>query len=109
MQAAASRPAGVQRHRRPDRINGTPPLAAAADLGLLDALPIAAAIIERTADGNLRVAAHNNRFVEAVDKSNCTALDWNEAECLKTGAIAGLIQNYFDGTDTTGELDFNQG
>ncbi|MFL6761407.1 MAG: putative bifunctional diguanylate cyclase/phosphodiesterase [Sphingomicrobium sp.] len=109
MQAAASRPAGVQRHRRPDRTNAIPTLAAAGDLDLLDALPIAAAIIERTADGNLGVVAHNKRFVEAVDRSNCTALDWNEAECLKTGAIAGLIQSYFDGTDTSGELDFNQG
>ena len=109
MQAAASRPAGVQRHRRSDRINATPSVVAAGDLGLLDALPIAAAIIERTAEGNLRVAAHNSRFVDAVDKSDCTALDWNEAECLKTGPIAGLIQSYFDGTDTSGELDLHQG
>jgi diguanylate cyclase (GGDEF)-like protein len=109
MQAAASRPAGVQRHRRSDRINATPAVGAAGDLGLLDALPIAAAIIERTVEGNLRVAAHNSRFVGAVDKSDCTALDWNDAECLKTGPIAGLIQSYFDGTDTSGELDLNQG
>ncbi|MFL6731161.1 MAG: hypothetical protein ACJ8EP_02340, partial [Sphingomicrobium sp.] len=62
MQAAASRPAGVQRHRRPDRTNAIPTLAAAGDLDLLDALPIAAAIIERTVDGNLCVVAHNSRF-----------------------------------------------
>ena len=109
MQAAASRAAGVQKLRRTDRLNATPHLVAADDLGLLNALPIAAAIIERADDKNLKVAAHNARFVEAVQKSSCTALDWNEADCLKGGPIAEVIQNFFDGTDPTGELDFKQG
>ena len=109
MQAAASRAAGVQRPRRADRSNATPHLVAADDLGLLNALPIAAAIIERTNDKDLKVAAHNGRFVEAVQKSSCTALDWNEADCLKGGPIAEVIQNFFDGTDAAGELDFKQG
>ena len=53
MQAAAARSAGPQRLRRTDRLNATPHLAAVDDLGLLEALPIAAAIIEREADGGL--------------------------------------------------------
>jgi len=109
MQAAASRAAGVQRPRRTDRSNVIPHLVAADDLGLLNALPIAAAIIERTENKKLKVAAHNDRFVEAVEKSSCTALDWNKADCLKAGPIADVIQNFFDGTDVTGELDFKQG
>ena len=109
MQAAASRPASVQRLRRSDRLNAIPQSAAVDDIGLLNALPIAAAIIERADGGALKVAAHNSRFVEAVEQSNCTALDWNEAECLKGGPIAELIQNFFDGSDVTGELDFRQG
>jgi len=109
MQAAASRAAGVQRPRRTDRSNVIPHLVAADDLGLLNALPIAAAIIERTDNRKLKVAAHNDRFVEAVEKSSCTALDWNKADCLKAGPIADVIQNFFDGTDVTGELDFKQG
>lgn len=109
MQAAASRTAGVPRPRRTDRSNATPHFVAADDLGLLNALPIAAAIIERTNDKDLKVAAHNGRFVEAVQKSSCTALDWNEADCLKAGPIAEVIQNFFDGTDAAGELDFKQG
>ena len=109
MQAAAARPAGVQRLRRSDRSNATPHLRAGDDTGLLDALPIAAAIIERSGKECLRVATHNSRFIDAVDKSNCTALDWNEAECLKSGPIAGLLQGFFDGSDTKGELDFKQG
>jgi len=87
MQAAAARPAGVQRLRRTDRLNAIPHLRAVDDLGLLAALPIAAAIIERTPDGALRVDAHNERFVDAVKRSTCTATDWNDADCLKSGPI----------------------
>src|SRR5947209_6331938 len=109
MQAAATRPAAAQRLRRTDRLNTTPHLTAVDDLGLLAALPIAAAVIERTADGLLRVKAHNDRFVDAVRRSTCTASDWNEAECLKTGVIAELVQRFLDGDDPNGELDVKQG
>jgi diguanylate cyclase (GGDEF)-like protein len=109
MQAAATRATGVQRLRRSDRLNATPHLSAADDLGLLNALPIAAAIIERQDDKCLKVAAHNSRFIEAVKRSNCSALNWNEADCLKAGAIADLLHNFFDGVDTAGELDFKHG
>ena len=76
---------------------------------MLAALPIAAAIIERTPEGQLRVTAHNDKFVDAVDRSTCTATDWNEADCLKTGAIADVVQRFLDGMDPAGELDLNQG
>ena len=79
------------------------------DIGLLNALPIAAAVIEQTDKGALKVAAHNSRFVEAVERSNCTALDWNDAECLKSGPIADMLQSFFDGSDVIGELDFKDG
>ena len=109
MQAAATRAAGIPRLRRTDRLNATPHLVAADHSGLLNALPIAAAVIERTSERMLKVVAHNDRFVEAVERSSCTALDWNEADCLKDGPIAELIQNFFDGVDACGELDFKQG
>jgi diguanylate cyclase (GGDEF)-like protein len=109
MQAAASRPADVSRHRRTDNSSATPHLAVAGDAGLLDALPIAAAVIERDEDGSFEVAAHNSRFDELVERSNCTALDWNQADCLKSGPIAGLLGNFFDGADESGELDFKDG
>jgi diguanylate cyclase (GGDEF)-like protein len=77
---------------------------------LLGALPIAAAIIERTDNKkSLRVAAHNGRFLDAVKRSTCTALDWNEADCLKSGLISDLIHNFFKGVDVLGELDFRDG
>lgn len=109
MQAAATRPAGAPRLRRTDRLNATPHLTVVDELGLLDALPIAAAVIERTPDGTLRVAAHNERFTHTVERSTCTAEVWNEADCLKSGSIADLVQRFLNGDDANGELDLKQG
>ena len=109
MQAAASRQARVQELEQTERSNATPHYAAVDDTGLLNALPIAAAIIERTAKGQLRVTDHNERFIDTVQKSNCTAVDWNEADCLKNGPISDLIQRFFEGTNEAGELDFREG
>ena len=109
MQAAANRSVGLQRVRRTDKLNATPHLSAVDDECLLNALPIAAAIIERTDEGKFRVADHNSRFDETVERSSCTALDWNEADCLKEGPIADLLYRFFEGTNLTGELDFKQG
>jgi len=78
------------------------------DTGLLGALPIAAAVVERDASG-LKISAHNSRFHDTVNQSSCTAEDWNEADCLKSGPIAELINRFFDGDDTKGELDFKDG
>ena len=109
MQAATSRQARVQQPERAERSNVTPRFAAVDDTGLLNALPIAAAIIERTAKGLLRVTAHNDRFIDTVEKSNCTAVDWNDADCLKSGPIADLIQRFFEQSSESGELDFREG
>jgi diguanylate cyclase (GGDEF)-like protein len=108
MPAAATRPTAV-RHRRADNMSVTPRLATADDAGLLDALPIAAAVIERSKDGSFEVAAHNGRFADLVERSNCSALDWNDAHYLKSGPIADLLRAFFDGQDTAGELDFTDG
>jgi diguanylate cyclase (GGDEF)-like protein len=79
------------------------------DTGLLDALPIAAAIIERSDQGRFQVTAYNSRFARTVEQSSCTALDWNEAYCLDAGAIAETLQRFFDGTNSEGQLDFTDG
>lgn len=86
-----------------------PHLVTADDAGLLDALPIAAAVIERGKDGSFEVAAHNSRFIDLVERSNCSALDWSGAHCLKSGPIADLLGGFFDGTNPVGELDFTDG
>jgi hypothetical protein len=109
MQAAAHRLPGTERHRRGDNPSAKPHVVTADDTGLLSALPIAAAIIERRDDRCLKVGAYNQRFHDTVKQSSCTALDWNEADCLKSGPIADLLQNFFDGTDVVGELDFRDG
>jgi diguanylate cyclase (GGDEF)-like protein len=109
MQAAASRSPAAPKQRRAENPGAKPHIATADATGLLDALPIAAAIIERQADRCLKIAAYNSRFYETVRNSTCTALDWNEADCLKSGAVAELIQNFFDGEDVSGELDFKDG
>ena len=108
MQAAASRSCPIERGGRASNLDANP-LGGADDTGLLDALPIAAAIIERTDDGAFRVTSHNSRFFETVQRSSCVALDWNEAECLKAGPIADILQRFFDGSDFGGELDFKDG
>jgi diguanylate cyclase (GGDEF)-like protein len=109
MQAAASRSAAPARRRRADNSGAKPHLATAGDIGLLDALPIAAAIVERGPAGALKITAHNGRFLETIEQSSCNALDWNEAHCLKSGAIADILHNFFEGTDLSGELDFKDG
>jgi diguanylate cyclase (GGDEF)-like protein len=109
MQAAATRPAIAARRRRADNMTAKPHLAIADETGLLDALPIAAAVMERAKDGSFRVVSHNGRFLDMVERSTCTALDWNQAECLKGGPIAELLSKFFDGADVAGELDFTDG
>ena len=109
MQAAARRLPAVERPRRANNPSAKSPFVTADDTGLLGALPIAAAIVERGADSSLHVVAHNSRFSDTVSQSSCTAPDWSQADCLKSGLIAELIQRFFDGTDLTGELDFKDG
>ena len=109
MPAAARRLPSIERDRRSENSSAKPHLATADDTGLLAALPIAAAIVERPDDRKLRISAHNGRFFDTIRDSACTAPDWNQAECLRGGPIADLIQNFFDGTDVTGELDFKDG
>jgi diguanylate cyclase (GGDEF)-like protein len=109
MQAATHRLPRAVRQRRVDNSGAKPHLATADDTGLLDALPIAAAIIQRGKDRVLKVAAHNSRFFDTVQRSACTATDWNEADCLKSGPICDQLHRFFDGTDVAGELDFKDG
>jgi hypothetical protein len=109
MQAAKQRIGETARARRTHASGSSPAFAAADDTALLSALPIAAAIIGRNPDGSLKVLAHNSRFVEAVASSTCTAIDWDEAECLHSGPVAELFERYFADPLCDGELDFRDG
>ena len=109
MQAAEQRSPGRTGARAADARGSRLALVTADDTALLDALPIAAAIVAREEDGSLKLLAHNSRFVGAVAQSTCAASDWNEAECLKGGPIADLFADFFADPLGTGELDFKDG
>jgi diguanylate cyclase (GGDEF)-like protein len=73
-------------------------------------LPIAAAVVMQAEPGKLHVLAHNSRFEDMVNQSSCTAVDWDEAECLRDGPIADLLKDFFsDKHATGGDLDFRDG
>jgi diguanylate cyclase (GGDEF)-like protein len=76
---------------------------------LLGALPIAAAVIARGDDRQFQLLAHNSRFSDTVERSTCTALDWSQADCLRSGPIAELLTRFFDDEDCAGELDLRDG
>ena len=109
MQAAANRLPRSEGRRRADHLGAKPHIATADDTGLLDALPIAAAVVELGKGGALKISAHNGRFFDTVQQSTCIASDWNQAECLKAGPIADLLRSFFNGSDVTGELDMRDG
>jgi diguanylate cyclase (GGDEF)-like protein len=109
MQLAEQRSGMTTPTHRADVPGAAPVVASAGDSALLAALPIAAAIMGRSSDGTMKILAHNSRFADAVDRSTCTALDWNDADCLKTGPIADLFEAYFADPLSGGELDFRDG
>ena len=108
MQAAVNRLPNVKIVRQGEKSRAKPHLATADDTALLGALPIAAAIIGK-ADFGLKVISFNERFRDTVELSTCTALDWDEADCLKDGPIAELLRQFFDDPVGSGELDFRDG
>ncbi len=108
MQAAEQRTGTLTRARGSDAPGGRA-VAAGNDLALLSALPIAAAVIARAPDGKPRILAHNDRFAETIAVSACTATDWNDADCLKSGPVAELFETYFDDPCSAGELDLRDG
>src|SRR4051794_26888563 len=65
---------------------------------LLNALPIASAVIGRTADGGLVLKSYNHKFAQAVDSSTCTVgIQAEEKACLQAGPIADLLTRFFAG------------
>ena len=109
MHAAAHRPRGPRKAARADSLgllsHGRPD-----DAGLLAALPIAAAVVVRPDGGKLRIVAHNGRFKDTIEQSTCTAIEWDEADCLKSGPVAQLLTGFFDDQGAApSELEFRDG
>ena len=78
-------------------------------MSLLNALPIAAAVIERTEQRSLALVSYNQKFADAVASSTCTGLDTEEKSCLQGGPIADLMHGFFDGDCHADELEFRDG
>jgi diguanylate cyclase (GGDEF)-like protein len=76
---------------------------------LLNALPIASAVIERTPNRDLVLVSYNRRFADAVAASTCTGLDAEEKACLQSGPIAELLNRFIDGEGGADELEFRDG
>ena len=108
MQAAVNRLLDTKAVRQGEKSRAKPHLATADDTALLGALPIAAAIMGKV-DRGLKVLSFNDRFRETIETSTCTALDWDEADCLKDGAIADLLVQFFDDKPGSADLDFRDG
>jgi diguanylate cyclase (GGDEF)-like protein len=108
MQAAVNRLPNRKTGRQGENHHAKPHLAMGDDAALLGALPIAAAVIGDQ-DGCLKVLDYNDRFMETVELSTCRAIDWNDADCLKDGAIAEVLREFFGDFSSPGELDFRDG
>ena len=108
MQAAVNRLPNRKTGRQGENNHAKAHLAMGDDAALLGALPIAAAVIGDQ-DGCLKVLDYNDRFMETVELSTCRAIDWNDADCLKDGAIAEVLREFFGDFSSPGELDFRDG
>ena len=77
---------------------------------LLNALPIASAVIGRAPDGGLVLKSYNQKFAQAVDSSTCTVgIQAEEKACLQSGPIADLLKRFFAGERDADELEFRDG
>ena len=85
-----------------------PPMAAG-DGPLLQALPIAAAVLVRSAGGQLTVTAYNSRFADALQNSTVGNYESLVERCLQGDAmLAQHLTGWFDGSKPD-ELDFRDG
>ncbi|WP_300974285.1 EAL domain-containing protein [Sphingomonas sp. LHG3406-1] len=86
------------------------PLLWADGSALLDALPIAAAIVEQDGCGSPRITAYNERFAEAVALSTAGTLEAVTEQCLDgEGIIATHLAAWFLDVGAKADLDFRDG
>ena len=108
MQAAAQHAEALS--RAPATRNGTKARRADGDhTALLNALPIAAAVIGRHDDGRFDLVSYNQRFADAVAASTCIGLDAEEKACLREGKVADLLRSFFAGDAGSDELEVRDG
>src|SRR5262245_52843526 len=109
MQAAANRsaaPKGVRSAAQNDEIGIR---ASADEQALLSALPIAAAVVGRNADGAIRLINCNGRFRDAMANSSNPKIAAGDLRSLRDGALGAMVETFLDDASMPGELDFRDG
>ena len=77
---------------------------------LIDALPIAAAVLARASDGTLRFVAINGKLTATIARSAANGFDASEDVLLKSGPIADTLHAYMSNeAGAPDELDFRDG
>jgi len=80
----------------------------AGDRTLLDALPIAAAVISRNSAGLLRLDAYNHCFEKLIEQSTVPGFGEVTEACLRSGLLHDHFQGWLDGRNPD-ELEFRDG
>jgi len=83
-------------------------LQAADDRALLDALPIAAAVVSRDERGLLHLGAHNRSFELAIEQSTVPGFDRVTETCLRSGLLYDFLQGWFEGPQSDA-IEFRDG
>jgi diguanylate cyclase (GGDEF)-like protein len=109
MQAAAKRSAAPKGVRSAAQ-NDEPGIRASADeRALLAALPIAAAVVGKNADGTIKLLDSNGRFRDALANSSNSKIAKGDLSALRDGALGAMVETYLDDPTMPGELDFRDG
>ena len=109
MQAAANRPAAPER-ARPAVQNGDSHIRATADdTALLNALPIAAAVVGLTSKGVLALLARNPRFDQVMASTGDPAMATGDFRACTFLHIAELMTAFLKDYTAPDELDFRDG
>jgi diguanylate cyclase (GGDEF)-like protein len=109
MQAAANRSAAPKGVRSAAKIDDIGIRASADEQALLAALPIAAAVVGRNAEGAIRLLNCNDRFRNAIENSSDPKIAKGDLSGLRDGALGAMVETYLDDPTMPGELDFRDG
>jgi diguanylate cyclase (GGDEF)-like protein len=109
MQAAANRSAAPNGAGSAAQIGDQGIRASADEQALLAALPIAAAVVGRGAEGAIRLLNCNGRFSDALANSSDPKIAAGDLTGLRDGALGAMVDTYLDDPTMPGELDFKDG
>ena len=109
MTAAARRSAAPDSARPADTTASSVARASADDIALLEALPIAAAIVGLTRSGVLKLVDHNQHFVAVMAATGDRAMMGGDFRHCAHAEIAQLMTDFLADFNAPSELDFCDG